>query len=188
MGFINVSNSLHFLKLRHNWRASDQFRIELGLDYCVNNNTTKPWAGVSLLFDAEKSNGWAVEANTDWAVLCTPRIDIIPFTDKISLPVDARIGRDWYEGGSPHIEVGIHNAVVALALGIIALASKHPIHLKRKEMGGFYASMPMKFRNGAEVPHTLQQRAEIDASLRRDDRGLQLDLHQLNAVLRLRQD
>ena len=138
--------------------------------------------------DGEKPDGWAVEVNTDWAVLCTPKVDLIPFTDRVSLPVDLRLGRDFYNNDAPHVEVGLHNSKVALGLLVVALVTKHPIHVKRKEAGGFSASMPVKFGDGNKVPHHLQTKAEVDATLERNDNGLKLTFHQLNALLRLRQD
>ena len=188
LGFINLAHASHFLKLRHSWKASDQLRIEFGLNYNISSNQTTPWTGVRLDL-ADRLEGWAVEANTDMAVVCTPQIDLIPFTDKLSLPIDARLGRDWFNGGQPHIEVGIHNAGVAACLVAVSLATNQPVHLKRKETGGFSVSLPIRFKDGSEVAHTAAARAEIDASLqRREGRGLELEIHQLNAVLRLRQD
>lgn len=190
-GFIDASNAFHHLKLRHNWKASDQLRIEFGLDYCINTNASKPWAGISMLLDGSDPEGWAAVVNSDLAVVCTPKLDLIPFTDRISLPVSARVGRDWFTDrvhGAPHMDLSIHNPFVAAVLAVVALAAKKPIHLERKEVGGLCLSVPITFKDGRQVPHSLQSRAEVDASLQAHGRGLTLNLHQLNAVLRLKQD
>ena len=49
LGFINFSNCENSLKLRHQFKASDQFRLEVGLDYNVQKKTARPWTGVKLL-------------------------------------------------------------------------------------------------------------------------------------------
>ena len=69
-----------------------------------------------------------------------------------------------------------------------AQASKKPIVIKRKECGALVAALPLRFKNGREVPHQAQGRAEVDATLQRAGRGVHLAFHQVNAVLRLRQN
>jgi hypothetical protein len=39
-----------------------------------------------------------------------------------------------------------------------------------------------------QVPHTLAPKAEVDVTLSRKGRGLRLEVHQANAVLRITQD
>ena len=133
-------------------------------------------------------DSWAVEINSDWAVLCTPKVELLPFTDKFSLPVDLRIGKDFFNGDKPHVEVGLHNGKVAMALLVLSLVKKLPISVKRKEVGGFSVGVPIKFRDGQQVPHTLLGNTQIDATLNRTDHGLKLQFQQLSALLRLRQD
>lgn len=188
LGFIDISRATHFLKLRQDWKASDKFKIELGADFDVTNNFTRPWAGIRLQLHGDGSAGWAVEVNTDWCVVCTPKVDLIPFTDRLSLPVDLRVGKDFYNNDSLHLEAGIHNTKASLLLLGLALASRKPIHIKRKEVGVFSFGLPMRLKNGKTIPYTAQPGMELDTTLERKDGGLRLDFHQLNAVIRLRQD
>ncbi len=135
------------------------------------------------------NGGWAVEVNTDWAVVQTPRVDLLGFTDAASLPVDLRLGTDFYAGDAPHVEIGIHNGKVTLALLAVSLATGAPIRIKRKEVGGWAVGVPVRFKGAAApVDHTLNTKAEVDATLQRQGRGVKLAFHQLNALLRLRQD
>lgn len=136
----------------------------------------------------DNKDSWAVEVNTDWALLCTPTVELLPFTDRLSLPVNLRVGKDFYNEGRPHVEVGIENPVIALTLVLASLAAKAPISIKRKEAGGLAVAVPLTFKNGRTVPHEGQARAEVDATVQRRGRGLHLDFHQLNAVLRMRQE
>lgn len=61
------------------------------------------------------------------------------------------------------------------------------VFLQRKEAGGFAVSMPITFKDGRTVAHSMQPRAEIDATIVRNGMGLNVVMHQMNAVLRLRQ-
>jgi len=186
LGFINVADAKHVLKLRHCWKTSDALRLQMGLDFDVQTNITKPWAGARLLLDGNKEDSWAVEVNTDWGVLYTPKFGIIPFTDKLSIPIDLCLGKDFYKNGAPHVGVGMHNAKVGLLLLAATLIARQPIRVERKETGGFYMKMPIQFRDGAKVAHTLQSRAEVDATL--NIKEMELNFHKINAILRLRQD
>jgi hypothetical protein len=187
LGFINVADTKHVLKLRHDWKVSDALRLQLGLDFDVKANTTSPWAGARLLLDGVKEDSWAVEVNTDWGVVYTPKFDIVPFTDKISIPIDLCLGRDFYKDGAPHIGVGMHNSKVGLLLLAATLLARQPIRIERKEAGGVYVKMPIQFRDGAKVAHTLQTKAEIDATLNLQEE-VKLKFHEINPILRLRQD
>jgi hypothetical protein len=189
LGFINVADAKHVFKLRHDWKTSDALRLQLGLDFDVKTNVTKPWAGARLLLNGSKEDSWAVEVNTDWGVLYTPTFDIIPkpFSDKLSIPIDLCLGKDFYKNGAPHVGVGMHNGKVGLLLLAATLIARQPIRVERKEAGGFYIKMPIQFRDGANVPHTLQSKAEIDATLNVKEE-VKLTFHEINAILRLRQD
>jgi hypothetical protein len=187
LGFINVADAKHVLKLRHDWKTSDALRLQFGLDLDIKTNTTKPWAGARLLLDGTKEDSWAVEVNTDWGVVYTPRFDIIPFTDKLSIPIDLCLGKDFYKDGAPHVGVGMHNTKVGLLLLAANLLARQPVRIERKETGGFYMKMPLQFRDGSKVAHTLQTRAEIDATLNLQE-AVKLKFHEINPILRLRQD
>jgi hypothetical protein len=187
LGFINVADARHVLKLRHDWKTSDALRLQLGLDFDIKTNTTRPWAGARLLLDGTKEDSWAVEVNTDWGVVYTPKFDIIPFTDKISIPIDLCLGKDFYKDGAPHVGIGMHNGKVGLLLLAATLLAKQPIRVERKEAGGIYMKMPIQFRDGAKVAHTLQTKAEIDCTLNLQEQA-KLKFHDINAILRLRQD
>lgn len=192
LGFIDVSRAVHTLKLRHNWRASNQLRIEIGSDYNIKENHAKPWAGCRLkLSDDGKdtTEGWAIECNTDVAYVQTPQVDILPFTERMSIPIDLKIGKAFYNDNQPLLEVGLHNGKVAALLLVAALVKKQPLRLQRKEIGGFSVSVPFKLKGDMKsIPYTLQQRVEIDATLTRDDAGFRLEFDQLNPVLRMWQD
>lgn len=188
LGFLNVADSSHFLKLRQCWKASERLRIEYGVDFNVTRNTTAPWAGVQFQMSGQGSSGWGLEINTDWCVLCTPRIDLLPFTERMSIPVDVKVGKDYYNGDALHLEVGVHNVKASLALLVLALASKKPIHVKRKEVGVYSFGMPLRLKNGESIPYTAEQRLEIDGTMQRKGFGISVDVHQLNAILRLRQN
>lgn len=135
----------------------------------------------------DKPDSWAAEINTDWGLLATPKVDLLGFTDRASLPISARLGRDFYRDGAPHVELGLHNPIVALALLAVSLATGAPVQIKRREAGGLSAALPIRFRDGREVAHQAQARVELDATLQRVGRGLRLDVHELNPVLRLSQ-
>jgi hypothetical protein len=45
---VSFAGCAHFLKLRQNFKASERFRVEMGLDYDIKKSETKPWAGVRL--------------------------------------------------------------------------------------------------------------------------------------------
>ncbi len=117
----------------------------------------------------------------------TPKFDIVPFTDKISIPIGLCLGRDFYKDGAPHIGVGMHNSKVGLLLLAATLLARQPIRIERKEAGGVYVKMPIHFRDGAKVAHTLQTKAEIDATLNLQEE-VKLKFHEINPILRLRQD
>lgn len=187
LGFINFSGARNQLKLRQNWKVSDRLRVEYGLD--VNSNLTvhQPWAGVLLKLD-DKEDSWAVDINTDWAHVITPTVDLIPFTNKFSLPVSATLGKNFFTDDAPHFEVGIHNTAVALALLAVSLAAGQKLNLQRKELALFSVGFPVKYRNGLSVPSSLQENVEVDACLGRRGWGLGLDITGLNAVLRLKQN
>lgn len=143
-----------------------------------------------MQIDAEKPDGWALEYNTDWAVIQTPTVELIPFTSKLSLPVNARIGTDFYNNNQPHIEVGIKNKYVVIGILAASLALKKPmkIHVKRKEVGGFDWSIPFgKEEPNGSKSYTAEQKLEIDGSIRREGPRILVDLAQLNPVLRLKQ-
>jgi hypothetical protein len=188
LGFLNIADSSHFLKLRQCWKASEKLRIEYGVDFNVTQNTTAPWAGVQFQMSGQGPSGWALEMNTDWCVLCTPRVDLLAFTERMSVPVDMKVGKDYYNSDALHLEVGVHNVKVSLALLVLALASKKPIHVKRKEVGVYSFGMPLRLKNGQSIPYTAAQRLEVDGTLQRQGFGISVDIHQLNAMLRLRQD
>lgn len=144
-----------------------------------------------MQFDAEKPEGWALEYNTDWAVIQTPTVELIPFTSKVSLPVNARIGTDFYNNNQPHVEVGIKNKYVVIGILAASLALKKPlkIHVKRKEVGGFDWSIPLagKEEQNGNRSYKAEQKVEIDGSIRREGPRILVDLAQLNPVLRLQQ-
>lgn len=104
--------------------------------------------------------------------------------------MSARIGTDFYPGGDgqPHFEVGLHNPTVALGLLAAMLYLEKPVQIKRKEVGGFSVAVPMTFKSGKEVPHTLQQKIGMDATVSRKGRSLKIDFQELNAILCMRQD
>lgn len=140
-----------------------------------------------LQLNGTNEDSWAVEVNTDWGVVYTPKFDLIPFTDKISIPIDLCLGKDFYRDGAPHVGVGMHNAKVGLLLLAATVIARQPIRVERKEAGGFYMSMPIQFKDGRKVPHTLQTKAEVDATLNLKEE-VKLNFHEINAILRLRQD
>lgn len=189
--FVDMSEARHSLKLRQSLKASDQLRIELGVNVDMSTRETSPWAGARLLLEEGKEDGWAVEVCTDRAVVCTPRVDLLGFTDRMDLPVDARVGRDFLKDGStkPHFEFGMHNPYAAAVLLVGALAARLPVHIRRRETGGVSFALPIKYKDGKTWDNTAQARAEIDATI---DRGegfdVKMKVRELNAVLRLRQD
>lgn len=176
-------------KWRHTWDASDQFSMQIGAD-CVQNSNIKdslrPWIGVKLLQDPEKpDDGWAVEVSTDMAVLQCPTVDIAkPFrrlsrrifcrkdkrTDEdasnstenaCTIPVNARIGTDFFNDNAPHIEIGVKNKAVICGMLACSLALQKPmaIHVKRKEVSfGSYGGSGTQIRPAMEVDGRLRRR------------------------------
>ena len=70
-----------------------------------------------------------------------------------------------------------------------ALVFQWPVHLKRKEVGGFALQVPMRFKDGTVGSLThLQPRLEMDATVARKGAQLGVDLSELTALLRLWQD
>ena len=65
-----------------------------------------------------------MEVNTDWAVLCTPTFNLLAFTKRLCLPVDARLGENFYNGGGPHVELGLHSPWVAAGVLAASLGTK----------------------------------------------------------------
>lgn len=177
LGIFDVADCQHTLKLRNKWNASDQFTIEIGAD-CTTSTCT-PWAGVKLLLDKDEPDGWAMEVNTDWALLQSPAVDLCPFTDSFSLPVNARIGTNFYDDNSPHIEIGIKNKAVIITMLVCSLILQKPaaLHVKRKEIGGFDFSVP--------VSKMMASSVEVDASVRRKGWRLLVSFSNMSPVLRL---
>lgn len=187
----DFSNARHALKLRQSFKASDKLRIEIGMNIDMKTKEPSPWAGARMLLDGTKEESWAIEVNTDRALLCTPRVDLASFTDRFDLPIDARVGRDFLKDGTskPHFEFGLHNPYAAGALLVVALVAQLPVHIRRRETGGLAFDMPIKVGEDKTVPHTGQARAEIDATIdRKEGFDIQVKVRELNAVLRLRQD
>jgi len=142
--------------------------------------------GVCLLLDPEKADdGWAMEVNTDMAILQFPTKDISPFPSRFSLPVNARIGTNFYEDNSPHVEIGVKNKTVILGLLACSLALQKPmaIHVKRKEVGGYECSVPCNIM-GRGKDGVFQQKVELDGSLRRQGWRLLVKLDEVSPVCR----
>lgn len=59
--------------------------------------------------------------------------------------------------------------------------------LLHRQVGGLAVHVPLHV-GGLAHGGSLQERVEVDATLRRRGRGLQLQLHKLNGVLRLREE
>jgi len=125
----------------------------------------------------------ALEANTDYFALCTERVNLINFKG-FKLPVSAKIGIKT--SGQRHFELGLHNPVVSIGTLILMTALKKPIALQRKEVGGFSLSLPAP--QGSTPSNVLQVKPELEATLNRTGGLLpELQLNELNAVLRIRQ-
>jgi hypothetical protein len=80
-----------------------------------------------------------------------------------SLPVDLKVGRNF--DATPHVELGMHNGKVSLALLALMLALQKPIIVQRKELGGFSFGLPMSLKSGRSVPYTLQSRVSLPAQV-----------------------
>lgn len=126
-----------------------------------------------------------MEINPDWALLRTPTVDLLPFTKKVSLPVNARIGTDFYNDNKRHFEIGIKNKYVMAGILIVSLATKTPpkLNVRRKEIGGLEFSIPVG-SSGEDKRTAVNQSVEVDGSLHRQGSRLLLDIFQLNGVLR----
>jgi hypothetical protein len=151
LGFVDLSRAAHWLKLRQSIRASDRLRLELGLDCEPAAGAARPWAGLHLQLTADPAS-WALECNSDWTVLATPAVDCLGWTrGRAALKVDGKFGTDHYLGGAPHVEVGVQNPYVALALLAASLAARAPIHVRRREAGGLAFAAPLRFKGAGEV-------------------------------------
>lgn len=187
-------------KWRHTWDASDQFSMQLGAD-CVQSSTIKdflkPWAGVKLLQDPGRpDDGWAIEVNTDMAVLQCPTVDLIkpfrslarrvsnssstPSENAWTVPVNARIGTDFFNDNAPHIEIGVKNKTVICGMLVCSLALQKPmaIHVKRKEVG--LGSYEVSCCPGTRLSPAM----EIDGQLKRRGWQIVIQLDDLVPVMR----
>lgn len=158
----------------------------------------KPWVGVRLLQDPQRpDDGWAVEVNTDFAVVQCPTVDLVkPFrslshrlfnkdersSEKklFEIPVNLKLGTDFFNDNAPHIEIGVKNKAVIFGMLICSLALQKPmaIHVKRKEVGlGSYdiSCCPGTF---------FSPGVEIDGQLKRQGWQIMIQLDDLVPVLR----
>lgn len=139
--------------------------------------------------NADKPESWALEFNTDWVILNSPFVDVFGFTDRLSLPINARVGTDFYNDNKPHIEIGVKNKFVVIGMLVGCLVTKKPakISIKRKEVGGFDFSVPLTGdKNDISDPVKMNQRFELDGSIRREGARILCDLAEINAIFRLK--
>ncbi|PSC72479.1 hypothetical protein C2E20_4283 [Micractinium conductrix] len=99
-----------------------------------------------------------------------------------SLPLDAYASATF--GGGMHAGVQVRRWPVALALALAMLAAGQPVHLHKQLNSPLVLDLPLA---SAGAKHTqLREAVEVDASLRRQQGGLQLDVRRANAILCLR--
>ncbi|KAL4857882.1 UDP-glucuronosyltransferase 3A2 [Chlorella vulgaris] len=177
LGWVSSKNCAHFLKLRHSAKISPHTRLELGLDLEV-----KDGAGHRQML--HNSAPGAIEMNPLW-VSYNRLYHVGRPGAWWEVPLAAKLGVTFT--GKPYVNVGIENPRVALLLGALLLASGKTVSTAQKEIGGLAVHFPITLGN-AKRDYSLQERLEVDATLRGHRRGLQLDFHQLNGLLRLRQD
>lgn len=99
---------------------------------------------------------------------------------KITVPVNARIGTDFFHGNAPHIEIGIKNTSVIFGMLMCSLALQKPmaIHVKRKEIG--LGSYQVSCCPGG----SLKPGVEVDGRLKRQGWQLLVDLDDFIPVFR----
>ena len=121
----------------------------------------------------------------EWLVY-TRRLRVGAESGLYSVPLHLKAGLCY--DGTPHVEVGISHPALTLSIAALLLALGKPVSITRKEVGGLSLALPVTFKDGRTVDHTLRPLAELDGQLAREGRGLALSLSQVNAILRLRQD
>ncbi|KAI3436530.1 hypothetical protein D9Q98_005947 [Chlorella vulgaris] len=192
LGWVSSKNCAHFLKLRHSAKISPHTRLELGLDLEVKDgaghrqmlHNSAPWAAFLHQFDALDAGRGAIEMNPLW-VSYNRLYHVGRPGAWWEVPLATKLGVTFT--GKPYVNVGIENPRVALLLGALLLATGKTVSTAQKEIGGLAVHFPITLGN-AKRDYSLQERLEVDATLRGHRRGLQLDFHQLNGLLRLRQD
>jgi len=175
--------------------------MQVGMDFTTLRGCIKPWIGARLLQDPEKpDDGWAVEVNTDMAVVQCPTVDLVkPFrrlwtrsseSEEVKMenskkgfeiPVNARIGTDFFQDtAAPHIEIGVKNTAVICGMLVCSLALQKPmsIHVKRKEVG--LGSYDVTCCAGT----VLSPAMEIDGQLKRRGWQIMVQLDDLVPVIR----
>ncbi|PSC72805.1 DDT domain-containing [Micractinium conductrix] len=161
--------------------------MELGLDLDVVDehglqqmlHASAPWAALWYKLDPDDDSKGCIEMTPLW-VAYQRKVHLGQKGAWWEIPLDVKAGATY--SGKPHIELGIGNLPLVLGLAAALLAAGKPVGVRRKEVGG----LAVQF-GGAGGEWSLQERAELDAQLRRDGRGLRLDFSQINGVLRMRQ-
>lgn len=139
----------------------------------------------TLQLDASDPGKGGVEVTPEWVVY-TRSLHVGADSGLYSVPLHLKAGLTY--DGTPHVEVGISNAALTLSIAALLLALGKPVSITRKEVGGLSLALPVRFKDGRTVDHTLRPLAELDGQLARQGRGVALSFSQVNAVLRLRQD
>ncbi|GAB4823691.1 hypothetical protein N2152v2_010737 [Parachlorella kessleri] len=156
---IRFNQGPHFVKLRASFRVSDSCRAELD-DFPL---------------------GSKLELNNDYFAL-NKSFEVRMIGVRIG--VDAQVGIT--PRGKPHLSFGIQNLSLVLLGAAVMLYLKKPIHVSRKETGGFSLGLPITGFKGQTF--ALQERAQLDLTLQRTQRGLAVNFHELSPVLRLYHD
>lgn len=160
-------------------------RVELGADLDIVDNhgvasmlrSASPWAAFWYQLDAADASKGSLEMTPLW-VAVSRDLTLGRKDTWYEVPLSAKVGATY--AGKPYVQVSIRNLRVALGLAAALLAAGKTVSLERTEVG----LLAVNLSGG----YSLHERVELDAQLRRKGAGLQLDLQQLNGLLRLRQE
>ncbi|PRW56071.1 DDT domain-containing [Chlorella sorokiniana] len=145
---------------------------------------TWPWVALQWQADPEDRGKGVLRADAHH-VSYSRSIQLGRKGDWWAVRLDAKLGLTY--SGQPHMSLGTSNLPLSLSVAAALLVAGKPVHLAHLEAGGLAVHFPLSF-GGTRHKECLSEKVEMDLEMRRQGRSLVCKLHQLNGVVRLREE